>query len=120
MPVPTQIASIAAWQDEDHVKANRSLYREKFSAFLSILDGCLETDAPQAGFYLWPKTPYNCEQFALDLFEQKSITCLPGNFISRHANGMNPGDGRVRMALVASLEECKRAAERIKQFVQSR
>lgn len=119
MPVPTQIASIAAWQDETHVKENRALYREKFSNFLSILDGCLEVQRPDAGFYLWPKTPINCEDFALDLFEQKNITCLPGTFISRDAEGINPGDNRVRMALVASIEECSEAAHRVKDFVDS-
>ena len=119
MPVPTQIASIAAWNDEEHVRENRKLYRQKFDNFLSILDGCIDVKMPDAGFYLWPKTPGNCEDFALDLFEQEHITCLPGTFISRDVDSDNPGRQCVRMALVASLEECSEAAHRIKRFVET-
>jgi len=119
MPVPTQIASIAAWSDEAHVKANRTLYREKFEKVLAVLDGCLEAEMPDAGFYLWPKTPIDCEEFAQKLFEQENITCLPGVYVSRDVDGVNPGANRVRMALVASVEECVEAAHRIKRFVNS-
>src|SRR6218665_2417397 len=37
MPVQTQLASIKAWEDEEHVRANRDLYRAKFAAVLDIL-----------------------------------------------------------------------------------
>lgn len=115
MPVPTQYASIAAWQDEQHVKENRALYQQKFDAVLEILDGCLDVQKPEASFYLWPKVG-NGEDFARELFRQQNITVLPGAYLAREANGVNPGAEYVRMALVATLEECIEAAHRIRSF----
>jgi N-succinyldiaminopimelate aminotransferase len=117
MPAPTQLASIAAWRDEVHVQENRSAYREKFSAVLDILDGVLEVSAPDAGFYLWPHTPVNSEIFAQKLFAQQNITLLPGSYLSRTIDGINPGENHVRIALVAPLTECIEAAKRIKNFM---
>ncbi|WGL16581.1 succinyldiaminopimelate transaminase [Microbulbifer bruguierae] len=117
MPVPTQFASIAAWQDEQHVMENRALYQQKFDAVLEILDGCLDVEKPQASFYLWPKVG-DGEHFARELFRQQNITVLPGAFLAREANGINPGAEYVRMALVATLEECIEAAQRIRRFCQ--
>ncbi len=119
LPPPTQAASILAWRDETHVKANRELYREKFDAVLDILQPVLEVERPDAGFYLWPKTPVVETDFARGLFDQQHVTVLPGSFLSREAGGVNPGAGRVRMALVAELDECIEAAERIRRFVES-
>lgn len=119
MPVPTQLASIAAWQDEQHVIDNRTAYRQKFDAVLDVLAGVLPVAKPDASFYLWPKTPIKGEAFAQQLFAQQKVTVLPGSFLARTANGINPGEDYVRMALVASLAECVEAAQRIKQFVQS-
>ena len=115
MPVPTQYASIAAWQDEQHVKENRALYRQKFDAVLDILDGCLDVQKPEASFYLWPRVG-DGETFARELFRQQHITVLPGAYLAREANGVNPGAEYVRMALVATLDECIEGAKRIKQF----
>ncbi|SHE85319.1 succinyldiaminopimelate aminotransferase apoenzyme [Microbulbifer donghaiensis] len=115
MPLPTQYASIAAWQDEQHVRHNRALYREKFAAVLEILDGCLDVEQPQASFYLWPRVG-DGEQFARELYRQQNITVLPGAFLAREADGINPGREYVRMALVATLEECIEAAARIREF----
>ena len=117
MPVPTQYASIAAWQDEQHVQENRALYRQKFDAVLEVLDGCLNVQKPQASFYLWPKVG-NGEDFARELFRQQNITVLPGAYLARKAMGVNPGSEYVRMALVATLDECIEAAKRIRQFCQ--
>lgn len=119
MPVPTQLASIAAWQDETHVIANRVAYRQKFDAVLDVLAGILPVSKPDASFYLWPKTPIKGEVFAQQLFAQQKVTVLPGSFLARDTGGINPGENYVRMALVASLAECTEAAQRIKQFVQS-
>ena len=115
MPVPSQYASIAAWQDEQHVQQNRDQYRAKFAAVLDILNGCLDVSQPQASFYLWPRVG-NGEGFARELFRQQHITVLPGSYLAREVNGTNPGREYVRMALVATLEECEEAAHRIKQF----
>ncbi|WP_101756606.1 succinyldiaminopimelate transaminase [Oceanicoccus sp. KOV_DT_Chl] len=116
MPIQHQFASIAAWGDELHVKANRDQYRAKFDAVLNILEGSLEVSKPDAGFYLWAKTPIGDTDFAQQLFAQQHMTVLPGSYIGREVDGNNPGANRVRMALVASLEECIAGAERIKQF----
>lgn len=119
MPVPTQLASISAWQDEVHVVENREAYRQKFDAVLNILDDVLPVEKPDAGFYLWPKTSIKGELFAQQLFAAQKVTVLPGSYLARENNGINPGEDYVRLALVAPLAECIEAAKRIKVFVQS-
>jgi len=119
MPDFIQATSAAIWADEEHVLENRRLYREKFDAVINILDPVLRLEKPAAGFYLWPKTPINDETFAQQLFQQQNITVLPGSYLSRQANGINPGADHVRIALVAGLDECVDAAQRIKTFIES-
>ncbi len=119
MPPQTQAASIRAWGDESHVEENRTLYRQKFSAVLDILKDTLDIQRPDAGFYLWPKTPINDAEFSRNLFEQQNVTVVPGSYLSREINGYNPGSQRIRMALVAPLDECIDAAQRIKSFTHS-
>ena len=118
MPVQTQLASIAAWNDEAHVRDNRDLYREKFDAVLEILGPVLDVQKPDGGFYLWAKVPGNDDAaFCRGLFEQQHVTVVPGSYLSREVDGVNPGAGRVRMALVAPLAECVEAAQRIRTFI---
>lgn len=119
MPVPTQLASIAAWQDEQHVQHNRDLYRDKFDQVLKILSGVLDVTKPDAGFYLWPKTPIADTDFSRGLFAHQHVTVLPGRYLARTTHQLNPGEFRVRMALVATTDECITAANRIKTFVNS-
>ena len=119
MPLPTQQASIKAWQDEAHVIENRRLYREKFAAFIEILSEVCEINKPPAGFYVWLKTPIADTDFAQQLFAQENITVLPGSYLSRDFAGINPGINHVRIALVAPLEACITAAHRIKNFFQT-
>jgi N-succinyldiaminopimelate aminotransferase len=118
MSVQNQLASIAAWKDETHVLENRQAYRNKFKAVLGILQPVMKIAQTDASFYLWPETPISDELFAQKLFEQEHVTVLPGSYLSRTVNGMNPGANRIRMALVASEADCVEAAERIKRFVQ--
>lgn len=120
LPVPTQFASIAAWQDETHVKANRDLYRAKFDAVTRILNPVLPVSIPDASFYLWPNVSEDDTQFARDLFAEQNVTVLPGQYLARDSNTGNPGKGFVRMALVATVDECIDAAERIAEFAASR
>ncbi len=117
MPLPTQLASRVAWEDEKHVAVNRMAYREKFDAVLEVLDGVVEVERPDAGFYLWPKLPIPDNRFAQRLFAEYNVRLLPGSYLSRKAHGINPGANRVRIALVATLEECVEAATRIRDFV---
>ena len=120
MSPPYQWASIAAWSDEDHVRENRALYREKFAAVLEILSAVMPVSQPDAGFYLWPKLDMADDDFAQQLFAQQNITVLPGQYLSRIAHGVNPGQGYVRMALVAEKDNCIEAAQRIRQFLENR
>ena len=113
MPPATQTASISAWGDEAHVVENRNRYREKFDRVLEILSATLAPEKPQAGFYLWPTTTVVDTEFAAQLYAQQNVTVLPGQFLSRKTEASNPGEYKVRMALVAPLDECVDAANRI-------
>ena len=119
MPLTTQLASIPAWNDDAHVVENRSLYRQKFAGVLPILQEVVEVSAPEAGFYLWPRVTDD-ERFTRELFECKHVKVLPGSFIARDVHHLNPGRGRVRISLVASVPECVEAAGRIRDYVAAR
>ncbi len=119
MSIPNQLASIAAWNDEEHVKENRRLYTQKFAAVLEILSPVLDVSQSDASFYLWAKTPINEEEFAQRLFAEQQVTVLPGSYLSRTVDGINPGENRIRMALVAEVEECIEAAKRIRNLIES-
>lgn len=116
-------ASIAAWGDESHVVDNRAQYRAKFAAVTPLLEPVLDVRLPDAGFYLWAGIPASWqgddEAFARALYAQYNVTVLPGSYLAREAGGVNPGRGRVRMALVADTTECTEAARRIVNFIQN-
>ena len=114
MPVHHQLVSVLAWQDEAHVRESREAYRARFKAVADILDPVWPMQRPAAGFYLWPETPMADTSFAVRLIEEANVKVLPGSFISRDTAAGNPGANRVRIALVASLEECVEAATRIR------
>ena len=117
MSLAVQQASAAAWADEAHVQANRRLYRAKFERVTPILAEVMDVRLPDAGFYLWAGVPARFDgddaAFARELLAQYNVTVLPGRFLARTQHGRNPGAGRVRLALVAGLDECIEAAERI-------
>jgi N-succinyldiaminopimelate aminotransferase len=119
MSLPTQYASIAAWQDEVHVIENRRLYREKFATFVEILKDVCEIQKPPASFYIWLKTSISDTDFTQQLFAQENVTVLAGSFLSREFAGANPAVNHVRIALVAPLVECIEAANRIKNFIEN-
>jgi N-succinyldiaminopimelate aminotransferase len=119
MPPITQNVSTFVWQDEDHVRTNRELYRRKFAAVLEILAPVMTLSLPDAGFFLWPQIEIDDTIFARQLFARQNITVLPGSFLSREMNGRNPGSGYVRMAQVAPFDECVEAARRIRDFIAS-
>ena len=111
-----QAASIAAWNDEAHVIDNRRQYAQKFAAVVPRLADVLQATRPDAGFYLWAKTPIDDAEFARRLLADYNVVVLPGSFLARPAQGINPGAGLVRIALVAPLADCVEAAERIRSF----
>ena len=121
-----QAASLAAWNDEAHVIENRALYREKFAKVTPLLATVMDVALPDAGFYLWAKVPDSFggsdETFSRDLLAFYNVVVLPGSYLARDTpdrQGSNPGQGRIRMALVADTAECVEAAQRIVQFIQS-
>ena len=115
-----QAASIAAWDDEAHVVANREQYRQKFAAVTPLLEAVMDVRLPDAGFYLWAAVPGGDDvAFARDLLAQYNVTVLPGSYLARDAQGFNPGAGRIRMALVAETAECLEAAQRIVAFIKN-
>lgn len=111
-----QAASIAAWNDEAHVQDNRRRYAEKFAAVTPLIARHLPCSIPDAGFYLWAKTPIADTEFARQLLQQKNVAVLPGSYLGRVADGINPGENFIRLALVTSLEDCLEAAHRINDF----
>lgn len=119
MSPPVQAASIAAWGDEAHVVENRAKYREKFNLVTPLLNDAIDVGLPDAGFYLWADvgaSGLSDTEFAQRLYAEYNVTVLPGSYLAREAHGVNPGQGRVRMALVAEVDECLEAAQRIVQF----
>ena len=116
MSLPVQQASIAAWRDEEHVRANRRLYAEKYRAVLPLVAAPLHAEMPEGGFYLWVRTPVDDTTFARELQRQYNVLVLPGSLLARDAHGVNPGRDHVRIALVAPLDECVEAMQRIGQF----
>jgi len=119
LPPPTQAASIRAWDDETHVQSNREQYRAKFKAVLQVLEPVLKVARPEAGFYLWPELPQDDETFTRELYARENVLVLPGSYLSRQAQGENPGSNRVRIALVAGLDECVEGARRLRNYVES-
>jgi N-succinyldiaminopimelate aminotransferase len=116
MSLAVQQASIAAWCDEDHVRANRRLYAEKYREVMPLIKPPLRTYMPEGGFYLWIQTPINDCDFARRLQRDYNVLVLPGTYLARDAHGANPGRSHIRIALVAPLDECAEAVRRIAEF----
>jgi N-succinyldiaminopimelate aminotransferase len=113
MSVAVQKASAEAWKDEEHVEENRRLYAEKYRRVMPLLKAPLAAQMPQGGFYLWMRTPIDDTEFTRLLYRERNVLVLPGSYLAREVAGRNPGRGRVRVALVASLRECEEAVRRM-------
>jgi N-succinyldiaminopimelate aminotransferase len=114
-----QDASVAAWGDENHVRENRRKYAEKFARVTPVLQTALQVSRPDAGFYLWARTPVSDTEFARRLFEHQHVTVLPGSFLARESGSVNPGQNFIRMALVAEVDECLDAIARVVEFTRT-
>ena len=117
MSPPVQEASIVAWQDEKHVLDNRNQYREKFDAVLNLLSPVMNVKKPEASFYLWADCGMDDEVFTKEIYAQEHLKVVPGSYLSREVDGVNSGKNRIRMALVANLDECIEAAKRIVDYI---
>ncbi len=111
-------ASIAAWNDEGHVRANRARYAAKFDALQPQVAAVLPCAMPEAAFYLWARTPIDDALFARGLYAEEGVTVLPGSYVARDADGSNPGRNRIRLALVADEAECAEAVARLVAYTQ--
>ncbi|MBI3284591.1 MAG: succinyldiaminopimelate transaminase [Burkholderiales bacterium] len=114
-----QAASVVAWNDEVHVQENRAKYIAKFAQVTPLLEQALDVSLPDAAFYLWAGVGHlglSDTEFARRLYQEYNVTVLPGSYLAREAHGVNPGQNRIRMALVAEVDECMEAAQRIAAF----
>jgi N-succinyldiaminopimelate aminotransferase len=120
MSPSVQAASAVAWGDETHVQENRDKYIKKFAQVTPLLQEVLDVELPDAGFYLWARVDkiaaISDTEYAKRLHQEYNVTVLPGSYLARDAHGRNPGQNRIRMALVAEVEECLEAAQRIVEF----
>jgi len=119
LPIHVQRASIPAWDDDGHSRLNRALYQSKFDAVLPILAPVLDVARPEASFYLWPDVGCDDEQFAQQLYAEQAVVVLPGSYLGRDGARGNPGRRRIRISLVAPLDECVEAAQRIRSFLEN-
>ena len=117
MSPTVQAASTAAWNDDAHVVENRKLYAQKFNAITPLLQQKFDVEMPDAAFYLWAKSGIPDTELAVKLYRDLNITVLPGSYLAREAHGINPGKNFIRMALVASYDECLEMANRIKNYL---
>ena len=119
MSIAVQKASIAAWNDEEHVRENRRLYSEKFNAVLPLIQDPLKAQMPDGGFYLWLRTPIDDAEFVRRLHHEYNVLVLPGSYLGRSVSGENPGASHVRVALVGPVDECVEAIERMMQLARN-
>ncbi|HEX7030063.1 MAG TPA: succinyldiaminopimelate transaminase [Gammaproteobacteria bacterium] len=119
MPLPAQLASVEAWNDDAHVVENRAYYRRKFETAMEILAPVMDVKMPPAAFYIWPASPIDDEEFVRRLFAEQNLTLLPGSYLSRETEDGNPGKNRIRISLVPGIDECEDAMRRIREFVET-
>ncbi len=113
LPIPLQHAAAAVWADEDHVVENRAKYHEKYVLADRILGNVAGYAAPAAGFFLWLPVE-DGEAAALKLWQATGVRVLPGAYLAREIDGFNPGDGYIRVALVAPKAETERGLTAIR------
>jgi len=107
-PSPLQAAAAAVWADEAHVKASRALYQEKYQIADQVMGDVPGYQGPAAGFFLWLPVE-DGEAATLKLWQETGVKVLPGAYLSQGKPGQNPGQGYIRVALVAHKENTRRA-----------
>ena len=108
-----QAASIAAWRDEEHVRENRARYREKYNAVMPLIESLCEVTRPQGSFYLWPRFDASDESLTVAALRDENLKVVPGRYLARAVGGVNPGENRLRLSLVAQTHDCVEAVQRL-------
>lgn len=120
LALPAQHASIAAWEDDEHVIRNRHRYQAKFAAARRILEPVTNLRIPAGAFYLWLKVPDgDDERFARELYAREALITLPGSYLSRPTPTGDPGAGYVRVSLVPDEATCEEAMTRLARFIET-
>lgn len=99
MPLPLQHVAQMAWTDEAHVEESRALYRRKYAIADEIFAAWPGYVPPQGGFFLWLKVD-DSEQATVRLWRETGVKVLPGAYLGRAVDGVNPGAGYIRVAMV--------------------
>ncbi|MEP4194475.1 MAG: aminotransferase class I/II-fold pyridoxal phosphate-dependent enzyme [Aliishimia sp.] len=113
LPLPLQAAAEAAWRDEEHVVENRALYAEKYDLADRILGNVPGYRTPEAGFFLWLPVE-DGEAATLKLWKETGVRVLPGAYLAQDADGINPGDHYIRVALVAPKDQTEAGLIRLR------
>ncbi len=113
LPMPLQHAAARLWADEAHVAENRRLYARKYARADGIMAGVPGYRPPEAGFFLWLPVA-DGEAAALRLWRETGVRVLPGAYLAQEADGVNPGKGFVRMAMVAPEDEMAHGLTRLR------
>ncbi|TNC49802.1 aminotransferase class I/II-fold pyridoxal phosphate-dependent enzyme [Rubellimicrobium rubrum] len=113
LPLPLQRVAERAWADEGHVTASRALYQDKYRIADEVLGGVPGYMPPQAGFFLWLPVE-DGEAAALRLWREAGVRVLPGAYLAKDAGQGNPGEGYIRVALVAGTDDVRRGLRLIR------
>lgn len=113
LPGPLQQVAAAAWLDEAHVAESRALYQQKYAVADQVLGGVPGYMSPQAGFFLWLPVD-DGETAAVKLWEETGVRTLPGEYLARDYEGVNPAKGFIRVAMVAPTQEMQRGLQLIR------
>ena len=116
VPVPAQEVAIAAYGDEAHVEKNRELYVAKFDLADQIIGGRYGYQRPAGGFFLWLDVSQQGgdEAATVKLWRDGGLRVIPGHYLARDgADGRNPGQGYIRVALVQDKEITAEALHRL-------
>jgi N-succinyldiaminopimelate aminotransferase len=116
LPLPLQRVAEKVWADEAHVDVNRAQYRAKFSIADQVFKGIQGYQAPEAGFFLWLPVE-DGEAATLKLWQQTGVKVLPGGYLGREVDGFNPGQGYIRVAMVAQEQEMQRGLQAIRDCI---
>ena len=116
VPTPAQYVAIAAYNDESHVEENRRLYNAKFDLADQIVGNRYGYVRPAGGFFLWldVSAQGGSEVATKRLWAEAGVRVVPGSYLAREqADGSNPGEGYIRVAMVQDKQATAEALHRM-------